>query len=275
MANWLPILEACAENMKEQVRPLFGSAEAKRGFGRGAGGDVKKQIDLAAENALVQTLQKRKASCTLISEESGIKRIGESPSKFFLTVDPVDGTANAVRGVPFADISLAVSVAPVLSEINTALVADLLHDVTYTAERGKGAHKNKQGIRPSKTERLEEAMVGVDFNTFKARELANRLTRILQRTRHLRHLGANALEICYVADGTSDAFIDIRGKLRVTDVAAAYLILLEAGGIMTTPEGSKLNARLNPKQRLSFVAAANKTIYETIMASLKPIRHDS
>ena len=87
---------------------------------------------------------------------------------------------------------------------------------------------------------------------------------MLIRTRHLRHLGANALEICYVADGATDAFIDIRGKLRVTDIAASNLIILEAGGIMVTPEGTQLNAPLAATQRVAFIAAANKTIYENI-----------
>jgi len=52
--------------------------------------------------------------------------------------------------------------------------------------------------------------------------------------------------------------------LRITDVAAAYLILLEAGGVFTTPEGAKFNAPLYPKQRVSLVAAANKSMHDTI-----------
>jgi len=91
---------------------------------------------------------------------------------------------------------------------------------------------------------------------------------VLQKSRHLRHLGANALELCYVADGTTDAFIDLRSKLRVTDIAAAYLILLEAGGIMVTPEGTELNAPLDAAQRLSFIATANMPLHETIKANL-------
>lgn len=264
MADWPAILKACAQNMKEQVRPLFGSTEAQRGYGRGAGGDVKKKIDLVAETALVQTLRKHRACCTLISEESGVSQIGESPSEFFLTVDPVDGTANAVRGLPFMAISLAVSKKPLLSKVEVGLVADVLRDITYTAEKGKGAHKNGKRIKPSKTERLEDAMIGLDLGTFKARRLVDQLANVLVRARHLRHLGANALEICYVADGTSDAFIDIRGKLRVTDTAAAYLILREAGGTIKTPLGADLDASLDPQQRVSFIAAANESMYKTI-----------
>ncbi len=273
MVDWLSILKTCAENMKKQVRPLVGSVEAATGFGRGAGGDIKKRIDIEAENSLIQTLQKHNVSCTLISEESGVKKIGAHPSEFFVTADPVDGTTNAVRGLPFVGISLAVSSKPVLEAVEVALVADALRDVTYVAEKNNGAYRNEHRIKPSETNTLEEAVVGVDFNTLKTRELVNQLIGILQRTRHLRHLGANALEICYVADGTSDAFIDIRGKLRITDIAAAYLILLEAGGIIITPRGERLNVPLNPKQRVSFIAAANRSMYITIMNLMKTSGH--
>ena len=269
MVDWLRILKMCAENMKKQVLPLFGSIEAKIGFGVGAGGDIKKQIDLASENALFQTLREHEVSCTVISEEAGVKHIGSDSSQFYLTVDPVDGTTNAVRGLPFMNISIAGSNKPMLDNVEIALVADILRDITYTAERGKGACKNGKEIKPSETVVLEEAVVGVDLSTFKARQVVDKLVGILERTGHIRHLGANALEICYAADGTIDAFIDIRGKLRATDLAAAYLILIEAGGIITTPRGEKLDVQLDATQRVSFITAANKSIYEAIQKSMK------
>jgi len=274
LVDWLTVLKACSESMKKQVRPLFGSVGAKVGFGVGAGGDVKKQIDLVAENALFETLQDHGVSCTVISEEAGVKQIGAQPSQFYVTADPVDGTTNAVRGLPFIDISIAVSKTPLLDAVDTALVTDVLRDITFTAEKGRGAQRNGESIRPSDITTLEEGVVGVDFSTFKARQIVNQLIKILEKTRHLRHLGANALELCYVADGTTDAFIDIRGKLRVTDIAAAYLILLEAGGIITSPEGEKLNAPLTATQRVSFVAAANKSMCETIQKLMKTAEYN-
>jgi myo-inositol-1(or 4)-monophosphatase len=69
-----------------------------------------------------------------------------------------------------------------------------------------------------------------------------------------------------VADGTIDAFVDIRGKLRTTDVAAAWLIIREAGGIITTSEGKPLDARLDPRQKVEFIAAANIKTYERILS---------
>jgi myo-inositol-1(or 4)-monophosphatase len=255
--------------MKKEVLALFGSVEANAGFGIGAGGDVIKKIDLAAENALIQTLQESEVSCTIISEEAGTREIGSSPSSFYLVTDPLDGTTNAVRGAPFMAISLAVSKTPSLRDVETALVCDPVHDVTYTAERGKGAFRNGERIKPSATASLEEAVVGLDFNMLKIRELMPRLIPLLEKIKHLRHFGADALEICYVADGKTDAFLDIRGKLRVTDMAAAYLILREAGGIIVTPEGGELDVALDATQRVAFVAAANQTIYEKIEKLLK------
>jgi myo-inositol-1(or 4)-monophosphatase len=268
MIDWLSILKLCAENMKNKVRPLLGSVEAGMGHDRGAGGDITKHIDKVAEDALFQTLKRTDVSCTVISEESGTTELGLHPSQFYVVTDPVDGTTNAVRGLPFLDISLAVSKAPVLESVEVALVTDVLRDITYTAENGRGAFRNGERIKPSEIVELGEALIGVDFNTLGSRLVADKLLAVLAKTRHLRHLGANALEICYVADGTSDAFIDIRGKLRVTDIAAAQLILKEAGGIITAPTGKQLIARLDPTQRVSFIAAANKSIYEEILRQI-------
>jgi myo-inositol-1(or 4)-monophosphatase len=250
--------------MRKEILTFFGSSDAAIGFGIGAGGDTMKKIDLVAEKALIDVLEEHKISCTLISEETGTKRIGSQPSEIYLTADPVDGTTNAIRGIPFMATSIAMSRAPYLKDVEAALVSDLFHNVTYTAQRDQGAYRNEERIKPSKISSLEEAVVGVDFNTLRIKELVASLEEVLIRTRHLRHLGANALEICYVADGTTDAFLDIRGKLRVTDVAASYLILLEAGGIIVTPEGNELNVPLAATQRVSFIAAANKKLYETI-----------
>jgi len=264
LVDWLTLLEACSKKMREKILNIYQTAEAGRGFGVGAGGDIKKEIDLVAEKALIQTLREHNASCTLISEESGTKQIGAEPSIFTLTADPLDGTTNALRGIPFMATSLAVSQKPYLKDLEVALVTDLLHNVTYTAQRGYGARRNKKKIKPSLNSSLEEAVIGVDFNTFKAGEIVSQMIKVFEQTKHLRHFGANALEICYVADGTTDAFIDLRGKLRVTDMAAAQLILREAGGIITTPKGKELDAPLNAAQRVSFIAAANKTIYDRI-----------
>lgn len=122
----------------------------------------------------------------------------------------------------------------------------------------------------SKTVSLLEAVVGLDLNTYKTKELVARITTLIENTKHIRHFGANALEVCYVANGSTDAFIDLRKKIRTTDVAAGFLIVKEAGGIVTTPDNQTLNVKLDPKQTLSFIASANMEIHQKIVNLVKP-----
>ena len=268
--DWLSLLIQCKNNIQRQITPLLKTQrQPQPNLGIGAGGDPIKQIDLVAENAIIDTLEKREISFTLISEESGVKEYGNTPYKHYVTVDPIDGTTNLTRGVPFYATSIAMSTKPSLNTIHTALVTDLFHDVTYTAQKGKGAYRNNKKITPSTETSLKEAVIGVDMNTIKIQRIIPRLTSLIQKTKHVRHFGANALELCYVADGTIDAFIDIRGKLRATDMAAAWLIVQEAGAKITTPEGKPLNINLDPKQNVVFIAAANQKIHKTILNLIK------
>jgi myo-inositol-1(or 4)-monophosphatase len=268
--NWQQILIQCKNNIQKQITPLLKTLnQPQPNLGIGAGGDPIKQIDLTAEDAITKTLIEHSISFTLISEESGVKEYGETPHENFVTVDPIDGTTNLERGIPFYATSIAVSTKPILNAIHTSLVADLPHDITYMAQKGKGAYRNYQKISPSENTSLEEAVIGIDLNTYRVKEIAPKLSSIIQQTKHIRHLGANALELCYVADGTTDAFLDIRGKLRATDMAAAWLIIQEAGAKITTPEGKPLNIRLHPKQKVTFIAAANKKIHKIILNFLR------
>ena len=266
--DWLEIMQECSQKMRRAALRFYGSPKAAVGFGVGAGGDTSKRIDLAAEKALIDCLSKHEISCTLVSEEAGTKKIGFGHSEFYVTTDPVDGTTNAVRGLPFSANVIAVSRGPFLQDVETAIVHDIVHDITYTAQKDGGAFRNGKRIKPSETSEIADAVIGVDLNTFRIEELVIKLEGLFKIGNHFRHFGANALEICYVADGRTDAFVDIRDKLRVTDMVASYLILREAGGIIVTPEGEELNVPLAATQRLSFIAASNRKMYEAIKKAL-------
>jgi myo-inositol-1(or 4)-monophosphatase len=268
--SWLEILVQCKNKIRKQIGPLLETLDQPQpDLGIGAGGDPIRKIDLASENAIVDTLRGQGFSFTLISEESGVRKYGENPPECYITVDPIDGTTNLMRRVPFYATSMAVSEKPFLKDVHSALVADLFHGVTYTAQKGKGSFRDNRTISPSGNALLEEAVIGVDLNSYKVERIVPRLTELIKKTKHIRHFGANALELCYVADGTTDAFIDIRGKLRTTDVAAACLILKEAGALLTTSDGKPLDAGLDPKQKVEFIAAANAEMHRTILGLVK------
>jgi myo-inositol-1(or 4)-monophosphatase len=239
-------------------------------LGIGAGGDQTKLVDLAAEKAIVEVFLQHGFSFILVSEESGVKAYGVKTPDFYVTVDPVDGTTNFVRGLPFFCSSVAVSTKPLLSTVFAGMVADLFYGTTYLAQQGKGARRNGERIATSTITSLSEAVVGLDLNTYKAKEIAPQLSEFITQTKHIRHFGANALELCFVAEGLTDAFVDIRGKLRATDVAAGFLLLKEAGGLVTDPNGVLIDIDLTPTTTLKFVASGNQQIHKAILHTLKP-----
>ncbi len=267
----LEILRKCAEEIRREILPLIGTKEAAKTYGRGAGGDLTKEIDLRAEETLIKKIREAKLSCTIFSEEKGIIKLGESPENLYIVCDPLDGTTNALHGIPFMATSIAMAKEPFLSKIEAAVVMDIIHGVTYAAEKGKGAYKNNERISPSQEASLVESVIGVDINTYKAanQTLHEKITRIIALNKHPRYFGANALQLCYVADGSIDAFVDIRGKMRVLDMAAAYLIVKEAGGVVTAPDGKELEAKITPQERVSLVAAGNRKLHEEILRLIR------
>lgn len=268
--DWQEIFVECKMNVQASIKPCLATIkDPQPNLGIGAGGDVMKPMDLAAEKAVVDTLGAHDVSFTLISEESGVQKFGATPDSCFVTADPIDGSSNFMRGLPFYCCSIAVSDKPMLDAVYAGMVADLFHDVTYTAHKGKGGFVDGQKLHPSKIISLNDAMIGLDLNTYKASNVAPKVTALIEQTKHIRHFGANALELCYVADGLTDAFVDLRGKLRATDVAASFLILKEAGGIITNPQNQPVNVKLDPKQTLSFVASGNCQIHEKILNLVK------
>jgi len=269
--NWVPILLQCKENVLKHIHPLLGTVKKPQpDLGRGAGGDQMKLVDLVAEKAIIEVLRQHDLSFTLVSEESGTSEYGYASKELYVTVDPIDGTTNLTRGLPFYCTSIALSNKQSLSNVFIGLVSDLHHGTTYYAVKGKGAFKNGEKITTSTTASLEESVIGLDLNTYKVKEFAPKLSDLIGHTKHIRHFGANALELCFVAEGLTDAFVDIRGKLRTTDVAAGFLILKEAGGIITASDGQFFDAGLDPKQTVSFVASSNPIIHEAILRFLKP-----
>ncbi len=167
--DWQQILCECKGNVQLAIKPCLKTLkESPPNLGMGAGGDMMKPVDLAAETAIVQTLQKYGVSFTLISEESGIKEYGTSPQECYLCVDPIDGTTNLTHGLPFYASSIAVSNKPELSDVYAGMVVDLMHNETFIALRGKGAYRNGERIHTSETKSLDEAVVGLDLNAFKS-----------------------------------------------------------------------------------------------------------
>jgi len=224
MVNWLRLFQAISKEVYNEVNSFFGTTQAMKIVGRGAGGDMTTQIDKLAEEIVIKFLERECIPCILVSEECGSKVIGKNHEDYVI-LDGIDGTTNAVRGIPFTSISIAHATDPYLHAVDVGLVMDLSKGITFSAATGKGAYEERCPLEPSPITNLMEGVFSVKLpvNT-KRKEMLHDITRLIpliSNMRKLRQLGSVALELCYVASGRLDACIDLRHKIRATDLAAA------------------------------------------------------
>lgn len=256
------LLEA-TERVQAKLAPLALQGDRGKSVGIGASGDTTIFADKAAEDELLRTL--RPFGVKVLSEEAG--ETGDSDAKTLAVLDPLDGSSNFERGIPFYCTSAAVAEGGSLEDISFGVVRNLVNRDVYIAKRGQGATKNGRRIRTSRTSKLSEAVVGVDLSR-SAPRLIEGLVPLVSAAKRQVHLGANALEICLVAEGRIDAFVDVRGKIRVTDFAAAYLIAKEAGAVITDREGAEPHVKFDLDHRFSFVASSNSALHDEILGLL-------
>jgi myo-inositol-1(or 4)-monophosphatase len=237
--------------------------ESGRVLRRGAGGDSTKVIDSVAEEAAVAHLHASGFQGTLLSEELGSRRFGFSEYPM-LILDPVDGTTNAARGIGFYSISLAVSSGPRLSDVFAGIVMGLPKVCAFKAEQGEGATKNGDKIGLAPPPPLGGSLIGVDLNVKGDRRKLEEIVPLVLGAKHIRNMGSAALELCLVASGGLDLYFDNRGLLRVTDIAAAYLIVKEAGGLVLDMNGNPLDCPLDMSSRVSLIAGGQKICAEAL-----------
>ncbi|MDG6898119.1 MAG: fructose 1,6-bisphosphatase [Nitrososphaerota archaeon] len=262
MTHWRRVLEDAAESVSRAVARTS-PAERNRVLGVGASGDRTLVADRRAEDELIRNLM-QVGDISILSEERG--SLGSRDARYLAVLDPLDGSSNFSRGVPFFCTSIGILEGRRLCDAKYALVRDLVHGDSYFAEKGRGAWKNGECIRSSKVTKVGRAVVGIDISRSSPRAIG-RLRHLLAAAYRQVHLGANALELCMVAEGRLDAFVDVRGKMRVTDLAAAYLIANEAGVLVTDSDGQDLDPQVSLSSRFSFVAAP-KTLQREILSLL-------
>lgn len=261
----IEILEEAAKRVYNNVKDLAGTIESGVGHGIGAGGDISRRIDIVAEKTVLDYLREINFQGTVFGEECGLVELSHNP-KGFLIMDAIDGSTNAVRGLPFFCCSLAFAPKDNLSSVTDGVIIDLHNGDLYSASKGKGAYMNGKKIQVHK-EKPVYFVVGVDISGISPDALPQ-LAPILSASNHVRHFGAVALELAIFARGLVDVFVDLRRKLRITDVAAGYLIAQEAGGYVVDENGMPLDSKLSYDKRISFIAAANKETLDDVMKKL-------
>jgi myo-inositol-1(or 4)-monophosphatase len=203
--------------------------------------------DLTADAAAVGVLTD--AGVAVLSEESGSRGEGD----LVVVVDPLDGSTNASRGVPW----FAVSLCAVDGEgPRAALVVDLPHGRTFAAVRGRGATVDGLPLRPSGCTEPGDALVAISG-----------LPPETLGWNQFRTLGAAALDLCAVAEGTLDAFVDCSPSAHGPwDYLGGALVCTEAGAVVDDAFGRGLST-LDHRARRTPVAAATPELFESLVSA--------
>lgn len=222
--------------------------------------DYFSEVDVKAEQTIIRTILKAYPDHGIMAEESGIQN-GDAESIWI--IDPLDGTTNFLHGFPFYSISIALKVK---NRIEHAVVYDPIHHECFSASRGRGAQLNDRRIRVSKQTQMSASLLGTGFPTRNA-ALAARFFPTFEamfgKCAGMRRTGSAALDLAYVACGRLDGFWEF--GLRPWDIAAASLIIREAGGLISDMQGGE--DYLNHGD----VVAGTPKVFKSLLQTLMPI----
>jgi myo-inositol-1(or 4)-monophosphatase len=228
--------------------------------------DFVTEVDRAAEQAIIEVLQRAYPEHAILAEESGAtagKAGGsEQASEYTWIIDPLDGTTNFIHGFPQYAVSIGLQHKGVLTH---GVVYDPNKNELFTASRGRGAYLNDRRIRVSRRTRLADALIGTGFPF---RDLAGldeylaMMRELTQRVAGIRRPGAAALDLAYVAAGRLDGFWEI--GLSPWDMAAGALLILEAGGLVGDLRGE------SGWLESGRIACGNPKIFVQLLQALAP-----
>lgn len=195
--------------------------------------NVVSYVDKEAEKLIVKGLIEIGLPARFITEEETVES-GDQKALNWI-IDPLDGTANYVHGLPHYSVSIA------LSNGKDLLVGVVIHAHTgdiYHASKGNGAYKNDDKLQVSSADELGKSLIATGFPYYKFEEMSKYLQileSLMQKTHGLRRFGSAALDLAYVAAGYYEGFFEY--NLNSYDMAAGVLLVKEAGGIVTDFSG--------------------------------------
>ncbi|MCF2136251.1 MAG: hypothetical protein K9W43_03340 [Candidatus Thorarchaeota archaeon] len=230
-------------------------------------GDKTLLLDKLAEDAIVETIRSSSVPMKIMSEELGILEADGRP-EYLAVIDPIDGSANLERGIPLCSIGIALvpfGDAMTMDDIELSIVDSIFTDETYLAVKGRGVTKNGKRVTVRKPRQAREAIISYDTKRQWDRTFAEATTRTLSAVRDMRRSASNLLDLCWVAGGSLDAMIDMRGRLPIVHVMGTHIVQ-EAGGYVMGPDGQRLNLPIDTRYRMSFIAGSSKQLAHELLS---------
>jgi myo-inositol-1(or 4)-monophosphatase len=224
LTDWLELCRDVVADVDAVLADLPTRAEREPVLRLGEGGDETTAIDAAAEEVVVQRLRELDLPLTLVSEELGELELGGGGGPR-VVVDPIDGSLNAKRGIPFFSLSLAVADGPSMRDVTFGYVYDFGTREEWTAHRGRGAELDGEPLGEELPKDEIEILSFEATTTAFVVEQAAAMTGVAHR---LRIMGSLAISLCHLAAGRVDAVCSLK-PARSVDIAAAQLLVRERG----------------------------------------------
>ena len=255
------VMTAAAIKAGRALKRDFGEVENLQVSLKGPG-DFVSAADRKAERTLFEELSRARPGYGFVMEEQGVVEGSDKSHTWY--IDPLDGTANFLHGLPIFAISIGL-------EREGQLVAGLIYnpatDDMFMAERGQGAWRNNRRMRVAARRRLSDSMIACGIpplaRVAEHPKFKTELAAVMARAANIRRLGAAALDLALVASGTLDGYWE-RG-LKPWDLAAGVVLVREAGGFATDADGE---GALIDK---GSVCVGNEAIHGELLAILRKI----
>jgi len=245
LTDWLELCRAARADVDGVLGQLAGRDAREPVVGAGKGGDDTTAIDAAAEAAILARF--RGEDVRIVSEEAGVEGAG----RFTVVVDPIDGSLNAKRGIPFFSISIAVADGDTMDDVFFGYVFDFGSREEWTARRGEGAFLDGGPLR----ERPKDELEILSFEVTTTAHVAEHAASFAGVAHRVRVMGSLALSLCHLAAGRVDGVVSLKGA-RAVDIAAAQLLVRERGFAIELPGAPPFGAAPLDLEPRSLVVAA-------------------
>jgi myo-inositol-1(or 4)-monophosphatase len=260
LTDWLALCRGAVEDVRGVLAELPSRVEREPVLARGEGGDDTTAIDAAAESVILARFDGLDA--TIVSEEAGEVGAG----RWRIVIDPIDGSLNAKRGIPFFSLSIAVADGETMNDVQFGYVYDFGSGEEWTAHRGEGAFLN--GV-PLAAQRPKDRIELLAFEATLTSEVADKAAAFNGIAYRIRIMGSLALSLCHLAAGRLDAVCSLK-PYRSVDVAAAQLLVAERGLSIANADGNERfsDAPLDLVPRSRIAAAGTDELCRLVVNGL-------
>jgi myo-inositol-1(or 4)-monophosphatase len=232
-------------------------------LGKGASGDITFAIDKIAEDIIIESFEKEGFNLNIIAEEKGIKI--NQDSGFTLIIDPIDGSKNAVSGVPFFSTSIAIADGNTLESLKIGYIINLINEDEFYAQRSRGAFFNGQRIKSQNNEKP----VIIAFEASNPYMALKNILPLFKIATRVRCYGSTSLDLAYLSMGGISIFVTPTPS-RIFDFSAGILIAKESDAVVTDINGKKIDALLvNFDTKTTLLVCGNEKLQKSALEALK------